>query len=172
MEELVQCREFYSSQNRLLKLQFALYNLLAANSELVCYFIVVLNNMVTASVISVVLPILIFLWAMLAVPRPTKKFWMTAIVYTEVGRCVDNAGTKTGLVYGLLLLHRCSMVVHTYTSLLRHSHGTGADALLSSPSSCLRWLKWCKHCIRCEVCDVRIFYFLLNTWCKPKVETK
>uniref|UniRef100_A0A674EAE4 Piezo type mechanosensitive ion channel component 1 (Er blood group) n=1 Tax=Salmo trutta TaxID=8032 RepID=A0A674EAE4_SALTR len=84
VEELVQCREFYSSQNRLLKLQFALYNLLAANSELVCYFIVVLNNMVTASVISVVLPILIFLWAMLAVPRPTKKFWMTAIVYTEV----------------------------------------------------------------------------------------
>ncbi|KAK6294666.1 hypothetical protein J4Q44_G00354960, partial [Coregonus suidteri] len=84
VEELVQCREFYSSQNRLLKLQFALYNLLAANSELVCYFIIVLNNMVTASVISVVLPILIFLWAMLAVPRPTKKFWMTAIVYTEV----------------------------------------------------------------------------------------
>ncbi|XP_045545024.1 piezo-type mechanosensitive ion channel component 1 isoform X2 [Salmo salar] len=84
VEELVQSREFYSSQNRLLKLQFALYNLLAANSELVCYFIVVLNNMVTASVISVVLPILIFLWAMLAVPRPTKKFWMTAIVYTEV----------------------------------------------------------------------------------------
>uniref|UniRef100_A0A673WY92 Piezo type mechanosensitive ion channel component 1 (Er blood group) n=1 Tax=Salmo trutta TaxID=8032 RepID=A0A673WY92_SALTR len=84
VEELVQSREFYSSQNRLLKLQFALYNLLAANSELVCYFIIVLNNMVTASVISVVLPILIFLWAMLAVPRPTKKFWMTAIVYTEV----------------------------------------------------------------------------------------
>lgn len=121
MEELVQSREFYSSQNRLLKLQFALYNLLAANSELVCYFIVVLNNMVTASVISVVLPILIFLWAMLAVPRPTKKFWMTAIVYTEVGRCwFENAGTKTELVYGLLLLRRCSMVVHTYASPMRH----------------------------------------------------
>ncbi|XP_063044770.1 piezo-type mechanosensitive ion channel component 1 [Engraulis encrasicolus] len=84
MEELVHSREFYSSQNRLLKLLFALYNLLAANSELVCYFIIVLNNVVTASVISLVLPILIFLWAMLAVPRPSKRFWMTAIVYTEV----------------------------------------------------------------------------------------
>lgn len=65
-----------------------MYNLLAANSELVCYFIIVLNNMVSASVISLVLPILVFLWAMLSVPRPTKRFWMTAIVYTEVcARC-------------------------------------------------------------------------------------
>ncbi|KAM7384994.1 hypothetical protein PAMP_001097 [Pampus punctatissimus] len=84
IEELEQSREFYNNQNRLLKLLFAMYNLLAANSELVCYFIIVLNNVVSASVISLVLPIMVFLWAMLAVPRPTKKFWMTAIVYTEV----------------------------------------------------------------------------------------
>ncbi|XP_034538347.1 piezo-type mechanosensitive ion channel component 1 [Notolabrus celidotus] len=84
IEELEQSREFYVNQNRLLKLLFSLYNLLAANSELVCYLIIVLNNGVSASVISLVLPILVFLWAMLAVPRPTKRFWMTAIVYTEV----------------------------------------------------------------------------------------
>ncbi|CAL1577738.1 unnamed protein product [Knipowitschia caucasica] len=84
VEELEQSRDFYNSQNRLLKLLFALYNLLAANSELVCYLIIVLNNVVSASVISLVLPILVFLWAMLSVPRPTKRFWMTAIVYTEV----------------------------------------------------------------------------------------
>uniref|UniRef100_A0A665TZ28 Uncharacterized protein n=1 Tax=Echeneis naucrates TaxID=173247 RepID=A0A665TZ28_ECHNA len=84
IEELEQSREFFMNQNRLLKLLFAMYNLLAANSELVCYFIIVLNNVVSASVISLVLPILVFLWAMLAVPRPTKRFWMTAIVYTEV----------------------------------------------------------------------------------------
>ncbi|XP_074531707.1 piezo-type mechanosensitive ion channel component 1 [Halichoeres trimaculatus] len=84
IEELEQSREFYANQNRLLKLLFSMYNLLAANSELVCYFIIVLNNGVSASVISLVLPIMVFLWAMLSVPRPTKKFWMTAIVYTEV----------------------------------------------------------------------------------------
>ncbi|XP_042616897.1 piezo-type mechanosensitive ion channel component 1-like isoform X3 [Cyprinus carpio] len=84
VEELIQSREFYSSQNRLLKLLFALYNVLAAHSELVCYFIIVLNNLVTASVISLVLPILVFLWAMLSVPRPSKRFWMTAIIYTEI----------------------------------------------------------------------------------------
>ncbi|KAK7169702.1 hypothetical protein R3I94_000061 [Phoxinus phoxinus] len=84
VEELIQSREFYSTQNRLLKLVFALYNVLAAHSELVCYFIIVLNNLVTASVVSLVLPVLVFLWAMLSVPRPSKRFWMTAIVYTEV----------------------------------------------------------------------------------------
>ncbi|XP_696355.4 piezo-type mechanosensitive ion channel component 1 isoform X1 [Danio rerio] len=84
VDELIQSREFYSSQNRLLKLLFALYNVLAAHSELVCYFIIVLNNLVTASVISLVLPVLVFLWAMLSVPRPSKRFWMTAIIYTEV----------------------------------------------------------------------------------------
>ncbi|ROJ36099.1 Piezo-type mechanosensitive ion channel component 1 [Anabarilius grahami] len=84
VEELIQSREFYSSQNRLLKMLFALYNVLAAHSELVCYFIIVLNNLVTASVVSLVLPVLVFLWAMLSVPRPSKRFWMTAIVYTEI----------------------------------------------------------------------------------------
>lgn len=88
IEELEESREFFRNQNRPLKLLFAMYNLLAANSELVCYFIIVLNNMVSASAISLVLPILVFLWAMLSAPRPTKRFWMTAIVYTEVGtRC-------------------------------------------------------------------------------------
>ncbi|KAK5853553.1 hypothetical protein PBY51_014695 [Eleginops maclovinus] len=84
IEELEQSREFYRTQSRVLQLLFALYNLLAANSELVCYLIIVLNNGVSASVISLVLPIMVFLWAMLSVPRPTKRFWMTAIVYTEV----------------------------------------------------------------------------------------
>uniref|UniRef100_A0A673CA90 Piezo-type mechanosensitive ion channel component 1 n=1 Tax=Sphaeramia orbicularis TaxID=375764 RepID=A0A673CA90_9TELE len=84
IEELEESRKFYNNQNRLLKLLFAMYNLLAANSELVCYFIIILNNVVSASVISLVLPILVFLWAMLSVPRPTKRFWMTAIVFTEV----------------------------------------------------------------------------------------
>ncbi|XP_046696500.1 piezo-type mechanosensitive ion channel component 1 isoform X2 [Silurus meridionalis] len=84
IEELIESRAFYTTQNRPLKLIFALCNAVAAHSELVCYFIMVLNNVVTASVISLVLPVLIFLWAMLSVPRPSKRFWMTAIVYTEV----------------------------------------------------------------------------------------
>nr|XP_020644043.1 piezo-type mechanosensitive ion channel component 1 [Pogona vitticeps] len=82
-EELDESERFYRSQNRFLRLLLACYHFVAAHSDLLCYFVIVLNNMVTASVISVVLPILVFLWAMLSIPRPSKRFWMTAIVYTE-----------------------------------------------------------------------------------------
>lgn len=62
-----------------------MYQCVAAHSELLCYFVIVLNHMVTASAASLVLPVLVFLWAMLSIPRPSKRFWMTAIVFTEVG---------------------------------------------------------------------------------------
>ncbi|XP_042294313.1 piezo-type mechanosensitive ion channel component 1 isoform X2 [Sceloporus undulatus] len=83
-EELDESEQFYHSRNRFVKLLLACYHFVAGHSDLLCYFIIILNNMVTASVISVVLPILVFLWAMLSIPRPSKRFWMTAIVYTEV----------------------------------------------------------------------------------------
>ncbi|XP_063169125.1 LOW QUALITY PROTEIN: piezo-type mechanosensitive ion channel component 1 [Candoia aspera] len=83
-EELEESKEFYRSQNCFVQLLLACYHLVAGHSDLLCYFIIVLNNMVTASVISIVLPILVFLWAMLSIPRPSKCFWMTAIVFTEV----------------------------------------------------------------------------------------
>uniref|UniRef100_A0A8C3SG14 Piezo type mechanosensitive ion channel component 1 n=1 Tax=Chelydra serpentina TaxID=8475 RepID=A0A8C3SG14_CHESE len=81
---LEESEQFYLSQNRFLRLLLALYHFVAAHSELLCYFVIILNNMVSASVISLFLPILVFLWAMLSIPRPSKRFWMTAIVFTEV----------------------------------------------------------------------------------------
>lgn len=83
-EELDESEKFYATQPRFLLLIYALYNTLVARSEMVCYFVIILNHMISASMITLVLPILIFLWAMLSVPRPSKRFWMTAIVYTEV----------------------------------------------------------------------------------------
>ncbi|XP_053562571.1 piezo-type mechanosensitive ion channel component 1 isoform X2 [Bombina bombina] len=82
--ELSQSQQFFKSQSRILKLLLALYNFVAAHSELLCYFIIILNNMVSASLISLFLPILVFLWAMLSIHRPSKRFWMTAIIFTEV----------------------------------------------------------------------------------------
>ncbi|KAM4723042.1 piezo-type mechanosensitive ion channel component 1 [Rhinophrynus dorsalis] len=82
--ELSESQQFFQSQSRLLKLLLALYNFVAGHSELLCYFIIILNNMVSASLISLFLPILIFLWAMLSIHRPSKRFWMTAIIFTEV----------------------------------------------------------------------------------------
>uniref|UniRef100_A0A673KN18 Piezo-type mechanosensitive ion channel component 2-like n=1 Tax=Sinocyclocheilus rhinocerous TaxID=307959 RepID=A0A673KN18_9TELE len=83
-EELENSEHFYKSQPLGLQLCYALYNLLVAHSEMVGYLVIILNHMISASMATLVLPILIFLWAMLSVPRPSKRFWMTAIVYTEV----------------------------------------------------------------------------------------
>ncbi|NXC61910.1 PIEZ1 protein, partial [Aleadryas rufinucha] len=84
VSELEESERFYQSHNRFLKLLLAGYRCVTAHSELLCYFIIILNHMVTASILSLFLPILVFLWAMLSIPRPTKRFWMTAIVFTEV----------------------------------------------------------------------------------------
>ncbi|XP_044155581.1 piezo-type mechanosensitive ion channel component 2-like [Bufo gargarizans] len=83
-EELEESDRFYQSLPRPLRLVFALYNTIVSKSEMLCYFVIILNHMISASILSLILPILIFLWAMLSVPRPTKRFWMTAIIYTEI----------------------------------------------------------------------------------------
>ncbi|XP_054480874.1 LOW QUALITY PROTEIN: piezo-type mechanosensitive ion channel component 2 [Anoplopoma fimbria] len=83
-EELEQSDKFYTKQPLILQLCYALYNMLVAHSEMVCYLVIIINHMVSASCATLVLPTTIFLWAMLSVPRPSKRYWMTAIVYTEV----------------------------------------------------------------------------------------
>ncbi|KAK5919869.1 hypothetical protein CgunFtcFv8_023731 [Champsocephalus gunnari] len=83
-EELEQSDRFYVKQPLILQLCYALYNMLVANSEMVCYLVMVINHMVSANCATLVLPTTIFLWAMLSVPRPSKRYWMMAIVYTEV----------------------------------------------------------------------------------------
>ncbi|KAM6223829.1 piezo-type mechanosensitive ion channel component 1 [Rhynchocyon petersi] len=82
--ELEEAEAFAAGQGRALRLLQAGYQCVAAHSELLCYFVIVLNHMVTASAVSLVLPVLVFLWAMLSIPRPSKRFWMTAIIFTEV----------------------------------------------------------------------------------------
>ncbi|ROI52198.1 Piezo-type mechanosensitive ion channel component 2, partial [Anabarilius grahami] len=82
--EIENSDRFYSSLPCGVRLVFALYNLMESQSEMFCYFVIILNHIVSASLLTLFLPILIFLWAMLSVPRPTKRFWMTAIIYTQL----------------------------------------------------------------------------------------
>lgn len=83
-DEVSESDKFFKTLPRPVKLLFALYHTMVSKSEMLCYFVIILNHIVSASFLSLVLPILIFLWAMLSVPRPSKRFWMTAIIYTEV----------------------------------------------------------------------------------------
>ncbi|XP_075993194.1 piezo-type mechanosensitive ion channel component 2 [Genypterus blacodes] len=83
-DEIYESDKFFVTLPTALKLMFALYNTMVSKSEMLCYFVIILNHIVSASFLSLILPILIFLWAMLSVPRPSKRFWMTAIIYTEL----------------------------------------------------------------------------------------
>ncbi|KAL7054603.1 hypothetical protein AAHC03_025949 [Spirometra sp. Aus1] len=77
-------KAFRRSRSSFFLLFIAIGNLVVVHSELFCYVILVLNHMRSANVLSLVCPLMVFLWAMLSVPRPTKTFWITLITYTEV----------------------------------------------------------------------------------------
>ena len=85
LTELVQSEEeFRRRMPRILQLLIALVEAAMSRSELLCYFAMVLNTLINASLLSLPYPISVFLWAMLSVPRPSKTYWITIMTYTEV----------------------------------------------------------------------------------------
>ncbi|XP_070191211.1 piezo-type mechanosensitive ion channel component 2-like isoform X2 [Littorina saxatilis] len=76
-------REFGRSQPRAYRLLVAVIYMLISRSELLCYFLMIVDQMIYGSLLSLPLPFMVFLWGMLSVPRPSKTFWITVITYTE-----------------------------------------------------------------------------------------
>ena len=74
---------FDKNKSRIYLLLEALYYLIISRTELICYFLMILNLITYASLLSLPLPLMVFLWGMLSVPRPSKSFWITTITYTE-----------------------------------------------------------------------------------------
>lgn len=93
-------KSFHINMPRVLRLLIAFSEVLLSHSAILCYFAMVLNTLMSGSIISMLFPISIFFWAMLSVPRPKKSYWVTVITYTEV----SNAFCLT-----LLLLHRSTL---------------------------------------------------------------
>ncbi|KAI0240903.1 Piezo-type mechanosensitive ion channel component 2, partial [Lamellibrachia satsuma] len=72
-----------SNRPRLLRFIVAIKDALLSLSEFLCYFVMILNAVFNASILSLPFPISVFLWAMLSVPRPDTVYWITMIFYTE-----------------------------------------------------------------------------------------
>lgn len=77
-------KAFRQSRSYGFLLLIAVGNLAIVYSELFCYFLLIFNHMHSASLLSLPYPLMVLLWGMLSVPRPTKTFWIFLITYTEV----------------------------------------------------------------------------------------
>ncbi|CAH8569410.1 unnamed protein product [Schistosoma turkestanicum] len=77
-------KAFRQSRSYGFLLLIAVGNLAIVYSELFCYFLLIFNHMRSASLLSLPYPLMVLLWGMLSVPRPTKTFWIFLITYTEI----------------------------------------------------------------------------------------
>ncbi|XP_045785092.1 piezo-type mechanosensitive ion channel component isoform X14 [Maniola jurtina] len=75
---------FKQQKSPLVHLAYALWFAVLAHTDIVCYIMVFINQIQSATILSIPLPLMVFLWGTLTIPRPTKTFWVTLIAYTEV----------------------------------------------------------------------------------------
>lgn len=60
----------------------SLFYFAMSRSEFLCYSAMVINHLTSGTLLSMPLPLSIFLWAMLS-SRPSRNYWITVITYTE-----------------------------------------------------------------------------------------
>ncbi|KAH8312576.1 hypothetical protein KR044_011542, partial [Drosophila immigrans] len=68
--------------NQFVQLLISLWYALIANTEVVSYLMVFINQAANSSIISLPMAFLVLYWGALTLPRPTKTFWVTLITYT------------------------------------------------------------------------------------------
>ncbi|XP_076270340.1 piezo type mechanosensitive ion channel component isoform X9 [Rhynchophorus ferrugineus] len=71
-------------QPPIVKLLLAIWYVIMSRSEWLCYFAIFLNQAKRATFLSLPLPLMVFFWGSLTIPRPSKTFWVTIIAYTEL----------------------------------------------------------------------------------------
>ncbi|CAF3346333.1 unnamed protein product [Rotaria sp. Silwood1] len=71
-----------SQHSRFYRLCESLFYFIISRSELVCYSAMILNHLTSGTLLSMPLPLSIFLWATLS-NRPSRNYWITILTYTE-----------------------------------------------------------------------------------------
>ncbi|XP_065187003.1 piezo-type mechanosensitive ion channel component 1-like isoform X2 [Sycon ciliatum] len=62
---------------------WALYYAMLARTDVFCYFVMILDHVISASVLTLPLPFFVFLWGTMSKPRPSTTFWSTGIIYIQ-----------------------------------------------------------------------------------------
>ncbi|CAF1290006.1 unnamed protein product [Adineta steineri] len=71
-----------SQRSRFYRLFDSLFYFVMSRSELLCYSAMIINHLTSGALLSLPLPLSIFLWAMLS-SRPSRNYWITVLTYTE-----------------------------------------------------------------------------------------
>ncbi|XP_037913810.1 piezo-type mechanosensitive ion channel component isoform X6 [Hermetia illucens] len=85
VEDISDYDEDFTSRdhNIFIELLIAIWYAILSNTDLLCYMAALINQVAAASLLSLTIPLMIFLWGTLSIPRPTKTFWITLIAYTQ-----------------------------------------------------------------------------------------
>uniref|UniRef100_A0A0N4Z9J9 Piezo-type mechanosensitive ion channel component n=1 Tax=Parastrongyloides trichosuri TaxID=131310 RepID=A0A0N4Z9J9_PARTI len=75
--------EHWSKRNPYIRFITALGNCISAHTDLLCYFMAIVAH-ANCGWITMPLPLMVFFWGSLASPRPSKKFWIVMILYTQL----------------------------------------------------------------------------------------
>lgn len=79
--------DFYSrSHSMATEFVSALWYAIISNTDLLCYLLVFVNMVASASLLAMPIPLMVFLWGTMTVSRPSKTFWVTLIAYTQVSK--------------------------------------------------------------------------------------
>ncbi len=74
-----QVRRYSTRPRRLLT---ALYYMFLSHSDYLVFFLLILNIILNGSILSLMYAFLLFSWGLLSIPWPTKRFWISLILYT------------------------------------------------------------------------------------------
>jgi hypothetical protein len=105
LEEMDEMQELSAKdQAPIVRLLLSLWFAIISHSDLVCYFMVFLCQIKSATILSLPLPLMVFLWGTFTIPRPTKTFWVTMIAYTEVHK-VYNCNPDWKSLHFVIMFH-------------------------------------------------------------------
>ena len=76
--------EYLSKSYLILSILKDFFSLLSNNFHWLCYFIMILNHVMSNSIISLFYPISIFCFAIMEYPRPRKTYWHICFIYTII----------------------------------------------------------------------------------------